>query len=133
MTASDAQRGNGAVTGAQRLAAGRTRRDPECGRKPLLSIEETAILLGESRATCYRAVRAGTFPLPVIQLGQRLRVPRRAVERLIDGLDPFNAPDPDSSGSQSGLDASSPAPATGRRTRAMCSAARRSSSGTPSV
>lgn len=55
-------------------------------RKPLLSIEEAAILLGETRSTLYRAVKQPDFPLPVHRIGKRLRIPRRAVERLIDGL-----------------------------------------------
>jgi excisionase family DNA binding protein len=54
--------------------------------KPLLSVEETAILLGETRSTLYRAVKAGTLPLPVFRIGSRFRIPRVAVERLIAGL-----------------------------------------------
>lgn len=50
--------------------------------KPLLSIEETAILLGETRSTLYRAVKQPDFPLLVHRIGKRLRIPRRAVERL---------------------------------------------------
>jgi excisionase family DNA binding protein len=60
--------------------------------KPLLSVEETAILLGETRSTLYRALKAGTLPLPVFRIGSRIRIPRRAVERLIDGLDPEQHP-----------------------------------------
>jgi excisionase family DNA binding protein len=56
--------------------------------RPLLSVEETAVLLGETRSTLYRALKAGTFPLPVFHIGSRIRIPRRAVERLIEGLDP---------------------------------------------
>jgi excisionase family DNA binding protein len=59
--------------------------------KPLLSVEETAILLGESRATLYRAVKAGTLPLPMFRIGARIRIPRVAVERLIDGVAPLVA------------------------------------------
>lgn len=54
--------------------------------KPLLSIEEAAVLLGETRSTLYRAVKQPDFPLPVHRIGKRLRIPRRAVERLLDGL-----------------------------------------------
>jgi excisionase family DNA binding protein len=54
--------------------------------RPLLSVEEAAILLGETRSTLYRAVKDGTFPLPVFRIGRRIRIPRRSVERLIDGL-----------------------------------------------
>jgi excisionase family DNA binding protein len=56
--------------------------------RPLLSVEETAMLLGETRSTLYRALKAGTFPLPVFRIGGRIRIQRRAVERLIEGLDP---------------------------------------------
>jgi len=62
--------------------------------RPLLSVEETAILLGETRSTLYRALKAGTLPLPVFRIGSRIRIPRRAVERLIEGLDPENPPPP---------------------------------------
>ena len=60
--------------------------------RPLLSVEETANLLGETRSTLYRALKAGTLPLPVFRIGSRIRIPRRAVERLIDGLDPEQLP-----------------------------------------
>jgi excisionase family DNA binding protein len=56
--------------------------------KPLLSVEETAILLGETRSTLYRAVKAGTLPLPMFRIGSRIRIPRSAVERLIAGEAP---------------------------------------------
>ena len=56
--------------------------------KPLLSVEEAAVLLGETRSTLYRALKAGTLPFPVFRIGSRIRIPRRAVERLIDGLEP---------------------------------------------
>ena len=62
------------------------RRLQSLSHKPLLSIEEAAILLGETRSTLYRAVKQSDFPLPVHRIGKRLRIPRRAVERLIDGL-----------------------------------------------
>lgn len=58
------------------------------GAKPLLSIEETAVLLGETRSTLYRAVKEGTLPLPVYMIGRRLRIPRLAVERMVSGLSP---------------------------------------------
>jgi excisionase family DNA binding protein len=53
--------------------------------RPLLSVEETANLLGESRSTIYRAIETGTFPLPVYRIGARMKIPRRAIERLIAG------------------------------------------------
>ena len=54
--------------------------------KPLLSVEEAAILLGETRSTLYRSINEGTFPLPIFRIGRRIRIPRRSVERLLDGL-----------------------------------------------
>jgi predicted DNA-binding transcriptional regulator AlpA len=33
--------------------------------EPLLSVEDEATLLGEARSPVYRAMKAGTFPLPV--------------------------------------------------------------------
>ena len=60
--------------------------------KPLLSVEEAAILMGETRSTLYRSIKAGTFPLPIFRIGQRIRIPRRSVERLLAGL-PLTPPE----------------------------------------
>ena len=60
--------------------------------RPLLSVEEAALLLGVTRSTLYRAIKAGTFPLPVFRIGQRIRIPRRSVDRLIAGL-PLSPPE----------------------------------------
>ncbi len=56
--------------------------------RPFVSVEEAALLLGEARSTVYRAVKAGTFPLPVVRIGARIRIPRIAIDRLIAGEDP---------------------------------------------
>ena len=53
-------------------------------QKPLLSVEETAILLGRSRSAIYRAIDRGDLPLPVYRMAGRYQIPRRAVERLLD-------------------------------------------------
>jgi excisionase family DNA binding protein len=60
--------------------------------KPLLSVSETAVLLGENRATLYRAIQRGEFPLPVFQIGGRMRIARQAVNRLLadEFLGPFD-------------------------------------------
>jgi excisionase family DNA binding protein len=58
------------------------------GSRPLLSVEDAAVLLGETRSTLYRAIKAGTLPLPVLQIGARMRIPRKAVEQLIEGHGP---------------------------------------------
>jgi excisionase family DNA binding protein len=53
--------------------------------RPLLSIPALAELVGVNPSTLYRAINRGEFPLPIVKLGNRLQVPRAAVERLIQG------------------------------------------------
>jgi len=60
-------------------------RDRARSTKPLLSVEDVAVLLGQSRSSIYRAIDRGDLPLPVFTINGRLRIPRRAVERLLDG------------------------------------------------
>ena len=67
----------------------RARTAVNLGTKVLLSVEEMAILSGEIRATLYRVATAGTLPLPVYVVGRRLRIPRRTVARLTEGLGDF--------------------------------------------
>ena len=50
-----------------------------------LSAEETFRQLGIDRTTGYRAIRAGTFPLPVIRVGRLIKVPAAALQRLLAG------------------------------------------------
>ena len=57
--------------------------------KPVLSVEETAVLLGENRSSVYRSIERGDFPLPVFKLNGRLRISRRAAERLMEGEYPI--------------------------------------------
>ena len=103
----------------------------------LLSVEEAAVLLEIDRATCYRAIRNQTFPIPVVRLGGRIRIPRRAVERLLDGADPAGGgPARQLTSADACPICGSPAPTTGSapsRSRPICSAARRSSSAITSV
>jgi len=47
-----------------------------------LSVEEAAKLLGIGRNLCYDRVKTGE--IPVIKIGRRLLVPRRALERLLE-------------------------------------------------
>ena len=51
----------------------------------LLSLEETALILGIGRSTIYRAVRDGKVPFPVHRIGGTWYVPKRALERFLDG------------------------------------------------
>ena len=46
------------------------------------TVEQTAKLLGIGRNLCYERVKTGE--IPVIRIGRRLLVPRRALERLLD-------------------------------------------------
>jgi excisionase family DNA binding protein len=53
-----------------------------------LTIDEAAKLLGIGRQLAYD--RAKTGEIPVIKIGRRLLVPRRALERLLEEPDPLN-------------------------------------------
>ena len=53
---------------------------------PTISIRDAAPLLGISASTAYAAVRAGTFPVPVIHIGGRIVVPTAPLRKLL-GLD----------------------------------------------
>ncbi len=50
--------------------------------KLTLTVEETARLLGIGRNLCYDRVKTGE--IPVIKIGRRLLVPRKALEKLLD-------------------------------------------------
>ena len=56
--------------------------------KPLLSVEEAAELLGQSRSSIYRSISRGDLPLPVVTINGRYRIPRAAVSQLIGGGPP---------------------------------------------
>ncbi len=47
-----------------------------------LTVEETAKLLGIGRQLAYERVKTGE--IPVIKVGRRLLVPRRALEKLLE-------------------------------------------------
>ena len=53
--------------------------------KPLVSVEEAAEMLGQSRSSLYRSIAKGDLPLPIWKIAGRYRIPRRAVERLVAG------------------------------------------------
>ena len=53
----------------------------------LLSLDETALLLGIGRSTLYRAVKDGKVPFPVHQIGAYWYVPRAALQRFLDGTE----------------------------------------------
>ncbi len=47
--------------------------DPEV--QPTIKPEEAFVLLGCGRSNGYQMIRDGSFPVPVLRLGQRIRVP----------------------------------------------------------
>lgn len=109
------------------------------GLPALLSISQAARLLGIGRSTLYNGVRTGASAVPVVRVGKQWRVPRAAIERLLDGsqhasTDPTTSefPRDDVARFLQGCCPScgSPLPARAART---CSAARRSSSTTGPV
>ena len=53
-----------------------------------LTIEETAKVLGIGRQLAYDRVKTGE--IPVIKVGRRLLVPRRALEKLLEEPKPLN-------------------------------------------
>lgn len=62
------------------------------GSRALVSVEEAATLLGVTRDTIYRAIKAKTLPVPVYVIGKRMRIPRLAIERLLEGSMPSSSP-----------------------------------------
>jgi excisionase family DNA binding protein len=66
------------------------------GLPALLSVSQAARLLGVGRSTLYNGVRSGVSDVQVVRVGKQWRVPRVAVERLLDGRQPSAfAPAPD--------------------------------------
>lgn len=59
--------------------------DPEA--RLCVSADEAFAHLDIDRTTGYRAIRDGTFPLPVIRVGRVIRVPTAALRRLLLGDD----------------------------------------------
>lgn len=53
--------------------------------RPLLGLEESALMLGIGRSTLYRAVKDGNVPFPVHKIGAYWYVPRASLQRFLDG------------------------------------------------
>jgi predicted DNA-binding transcriptional regulator AlpA len=109
------------------MAASRT----STSSKPFLSVVEVATLLGESKSTIYRSIAREDFPTPVVVINGRLRIPRKALERLVDGFSVEPTVTQAAPSTPSSCTRSSAALPTSRSPR--YSAARRSSASTPSV
>jgi predicted DNA-binding transcriptional regulator AlpA len=52
---------------------------------PLLTVEQTALLLGISPSKIYRSIGRGDFPLKVLTINGRVHIVRVEVLRLING------------------------------------------------
>ncbi len=102
---------------------------------PLLTVSQVAVLLGCDRSTLYRAIAGDRIPLPVVRLNRRILVPRVAVERLLGRGEGYRTADePPALGRYCPTcGAAPPSTVVASRTRATCSAARRSSVAMPSV
>jgi hypothetical protein len=72
-------------------------------------------------STLYRTITRGDFPVPIVRFGDRIRVPRAAVEALLYGDDRGDAPS-DSSERSEGYSSS----CATRRRLASCSPGRKS-------
>lgn len=56
-------------------------------QRPFVSADEAFVFLGIDRTTGYRAIRANTFPVPVIRVGRIYRVPTVPLRRLLEAPD----------------------------------------------
>jgi excisionase family DNA binding protein len=59
---------------------------PNPESQPFLSAEEAFAILGVDRKTGYRAIKSGSFPVPVVRVGRLIRVPTAALTRLLAGV-----------------------------------------------
>ncbi len=51
-----------------------------------MTVEQVAQVLGIGRALAYRLAATGHIgPVPVLRIGRRLLIPRRALERVLNG------------------------------------------------
>lgn len=57
---------------------------PDPSSRACVTADEAFAELGIDRTTGYRAIREGTFPVPVIRVGRLIRVPTAALRRLFD-------------------------------------------------
>ena len=56
---------------------------PDPRERPVLTAEEAFAELGIDRSTGYKAIRDGTFPVPVLRIGRLIRVPTQPLRRLL--------------------------------------------------
>jgi excisionase family DNA binding protein len=56
---------------------------PDPRGRPVMTADEVFAELGIDRTTGYKAIRDGTFPLPVVRVGRSIRIPTAALWRLL--------------------------------------------------
>jgi len=56
-----------------------------CRSVELFNVQKTALILGVGRSKLYRAVRNGKVPFSVHRIGGTWYVPKRALERFLNG------------------------------------------------
>lgn len=65
---------------------------PDPTERPCVSADEAFAELGIDRTTGYRAIKEGTFPIPVIRVGRLIRIPTATLRQLLaTGLAPVSA------------------------------------------
>lgn len=57
---------------------------PDPATRACITADEAFAELGIDRTTGYRAIKEGTFPVPIIRVGRLIRVPTAALRRLLD-------------------------------------------------
>lgn len=67
-----------------RLAPSRRVGLPDPTDRPVISAVEAFAVLGIDRSTGYKAIRDGTFPVAVVRVGRVIRIPTRALRRLVE-------------------------------------------------
>lgn len=66
---------------------------PDPADRPCVSADEAFVELGVDRTTGYRAIKEGTFPVPVIRIGRLIRIPTAALRQLLaTGVPPLGDP-----------------------------------------
>jgi hypothetical protein len=66
---------------------------PDPATRPTIPALEAFALLGYNKAVGYEAIRQGTFPVPVLQLGRAIKIPTAPLLDLL-GLMPSRSPPP---------------------------------------
>jgi predicted DNA-binding transcriptional regulator AlpA len=61
---------------------------PDPTIRACVTADEAFAELGIDRTTGYRAIKEGTFPVPVIRVGRLIRVPTAALRQLLDLASP---------------------------------------------